>query len=128
MTARVLLIEPYGALADILAIYLEGLGYLVTLAESKTLTPDVFTGGNYSVVFINLDQGSAAWALAGIKIAEQANAAGLPVVMIPDSESAADVLKQSRFVYLKKPFNLSTLDEAISTSIAHTPLPRFAAN
>jgi DNA-binding response OmpR family regulator len=117
MGKRILLIEPYVDLADMIGFYLEELGYQFDLVTDATMGEEDFTKSPYECVLINLDQNSDEWRNFGLCLAERASRAHLPVVMIADHEVAAATISANGWKSVRKPFTVAKLESAITEAV-----------
>jgi DNA-binding response OmpR family regulator len=91
MPKRILLVEPYQDIADLLGLYLEDLGYQFDLVVHTEVDEEYLAGRSYDCILVNIDQNSESWRDAGLSHAEKASRLSVPVVMIADHALAAQV-------------------------------------
>ena len=113
MPKYVLLFEPFENLADMLVLSMEELGFKVDIGRPAGDGEELAREREYACVFINLDQNSHDWHSRGLALANKASALGLPVVMIPDNETAQAVIRAKGWLQIKKPFKLAALKEVM---------------
>ena len=65
-----------------------------------------FSAPDIIAVLINLDQNRTEGRKGGPQLAEAASTLGLPVIMIPDHELAAQTIKAKGWLHLNKPFTI----------------------
>jgi DNA-binding NtrC family response regulator len=118
MENRILLIEPYGDLADMIGFYLKELGYQFDLVTDATISAEDLTKSHYKCVLINLDQNSDEWRESGLCLAERASSLHVPVVMIADYEVAAATISANGWKSVRKPFTVAKLETAIDEALA----------
>jgi DNA-binding NtrC family response regulator len=118
MGKRILLIEPYVDLADMIGFYLEELGYQFDLVTDATMNVEDLTKSHYECVLINLDQNNDQWRNLGLCLAERASSLHLPVVMIADHEIAAATISANGWKSVRKPFTVAKLETAIEEAVA----------
>jgi DNA-binding NtrC family response regulator len=118
MGKRILLIEPYSDLADVIGFFLEELGFQFDLVTDPTICGNDLTKRRYQCVLINLDQNSDRWRDLGLRLAERASRLRLPVVMIADHEVAAATIAANGWKPVQKPFTLAKLESAIAEAVA----------
>jgi DNA-binding response OmpR family regulator len=78
MSKRALLVEPYDAIADMIADLLAKLDYEVKVMTSGAVDEKCLRQGAYDLVLINLDQNRSEWHDYGLKLAEVASSIGVP--------------------------------------------------
>jgi DNA-binding NtrC family response regulator len=131
MAKRVLLVEPYDVIADILVEILDQLHYETEVIESDSFRRKDLRAGEYHCVLINIDQNSTEWRDNGLRLAAMASQAGLAVVMIPDHETGDKVIRANGWLHLHKPFTINDIDDVITRAVAastpRTPRPPGAA-
>ena len=118
MGNRILLIEPYVDLADMIGFYLKELGYQFDLVTDATMSVEDLTKSHYKCVLINLDQNSDQWRDLGLCLAERASSLHVPVVMIADHEVAAATISANGWKAVRKPFTVAKLESAIEEAVA----------
>jgi DNA-binding NtrC family response regulator len=118
MGERILLIEPYCEVANIICMYLEELGHDFELVTDAAAGREHLTKASYTCALINVDQNSEEWRDRGIRLAETAARNHLPVVMIADHELDAATAKQNGWIEIRKPFTLQKLESAIAHAVA----------
>jgi DNA-binding response OmpR family regulator len=118
MGKRILLIEPYVDLADMIGFYLEELGYQFDVVTDAAMSVEDLTKSHYECVLINLDQNSDQWRNSGLCLAERACSVHLPVVMIADHEVAAATISAKGWKSVRKPFTVAKLESAIDEAVA----------
>ena len=114
---KILLLEPYEQLANVITQLLRELNCDVDVVISGDITDAELTMRRYDCVFINLDQNRLPSEDGGLRLAEIASDAGVPVVMIPDHLIAAQKIAANGWLQLKKPFNLGNLEAVISKAM-----------
>ena len=82
MNRRVLLLEPYREVAEVITGLLDDLGYEVDIITSGDIERKELLAKKYACAFVNLDQNRSDWRDYGLRLAETASNAGIPVVMI----------------------------------------------
>jgi CheY-like chemotaxis protein len=120
MGERVLLIEPYDDLANIIGLYLEDLGHdfdLVTDAEAGGAR---LSEAAYDCVLINVDQNSDLWWDQGMHLGEPASRLRIPVVMIADHKVDAATAAAKGCPVIRKPFTSKKLETALAHAVATT--------
>jgi DNA-binding NtrC family response regulator len=110
---HVLLIEPYDMIADVIVEILEQLDYEVDVGNSGTLTENDLRARDYHCVLINLDQNASGWRDKGLVLAEFASNVGLPVVMIPDHETATATIEAKGWLHFQKPFSVRDIEDVL---------------
>jgi DNA-binding NtrC family response regulator len=118
MGKRVLLIEPYDHLANIIGLCLEDLGYEFDLATNGATGGRRLSEGTYDCVLINIDQNSDEWEDQGIYLGKRASSRHIPVVMIADHKIDAATATAKGCTVVRKPFTLDKLKTAISRALA----------
>ena len=113
----VLIIEPYKALAELLSLALEDLGYMPVVADCRQVNDEDLVPTSYACAFVNLDQGSAAWSEEGSRLTRVAYRQGLPVVVIPDDAAARDRARGKGWIHVSKPFTAEVLGKALNQAI-----------
>ena len=96
MIWRILLIEPYDDVAQVIGLYLEDLGHEFDLVTDASGDGERLIKECYECVLINVDQNSDEWRDHGLRLAETASRNHTPVVMIADHEldDAASQIKR----------------------------------
>jgi DNA-binding response OmpR family regulator len=89
MGKRILLLEPYDVVADVITEVLDQLDYEADVVASGRLDENDLRARNYDCVLINLGQNRTEWREYGLRLAELASALGIPVMMIADHQVAA---------------------------------------
>lgn len=117
MTGRILLIEPYREVADLITACLEDMGYSVDLITDAVLPGALPNRGDYACAFINLDQNKVGWREQGLSLATILSERGLPIVMIPDHQSDVGALEQHDWFYIRKPFSVDRLQAVVKKAI-----------
>jgi DNA-binding NtrC family response regulator len=115
---RILLVEPYRDLAEILGLYLEDLGYQFDLVAHAEFDEEYLARNSYDCILINADQNSALWSDAGIRLAETASKLSVPVVIIADHAVAASTVIAKGWKPLQKPFTAEEIQGAISQAVS----------
>ena len=95
MSKRILLLEPYGAVADVIKDLLDQLDYVADVETSGHVNEHDLRSRGYHCVLVNLDQNRTDWRDYGLRLATIASGLGIPVVMIPDHETAAKTIKEN---------------------------------
>jgi DNA-binding NtrC family response regulator len=113
MSRRILLVEPYDVLADLLVDILEHLDYETVVVSSGTIRESDLRETEYHCVLINLDQNSSRWRNKGLRLAEVASKVGLPVVMIPDHATATAIIEANGWLHFQKPFTLANVEHVM---------------
>lgn len=114
MSRRVLLLEPYEAVADLIMELLDELDYEAVIETSGRLDAEVLKSGTYHCVLVNLDQNRSTWRDYGLKLAAMASERGVPVIMIPDHEIAAKTIDANGWLRLEKPFTAQGLQKVLA--------------
>jgi DNA-binding NtrC family response regulator len=104
MARRILIVEPYEDLAELLVLYVNELGYEFDLLTNAEVDEEHLNSNSYDCVLINADQNSGA---AGIRLAETAGRASTPVVFIADHATAASSVPAEGWKPLQKSFTQS---------------------
>ena len=112
MSKRILLVEPYDMVAGTIVDILEQLDYEADVVMSGHLREKDLNAADYHCVLINLDQNRSEWRDHGLRLAEVASKAGLPVVLIPDHQTAA-IIEANGWLQLPKPFTLHGMKEVL---------------
>jgi len=121
MRERMLLIEPYDDVADVISLYLEELGYEFDIVANAGAEAELLIGEPYECVLINVDQSNNQWRGQGVHLAETASRNHTPVVMNAEREPDA-ATAESGWVPLRKPFTLEKLETAIAQAVANSCL------
>jgi DNA-binding response OmpR family regulator len=119
MRERVLLIEPYELIADLLVEVLDHLDYVSDIKSSGSVQESDLRAKEYHCVLINLDQNSVGWRNKGLRLAEMASDIGLPVVMIPDHEMAIAEIEANGWLHFDKPFTLANVEHVLRAAKRH---------
>ena len=114
MTKRALLVQSYDAVADLLTDVLAGLDYEADVITTGDFNEDHLRTGGYRCVFVNLDQNRPNRREHGLKLAEVAASLGVPVIMIPDHETADETIAAHGWLRLRKPFTAQSLEDTIA--------------
>ena len=117
MSGRVLLVEPYEEIADVITGVLEDLNYQIDVVTSGRLTAKDLRNNGYRCVFINLDQNSSGCRNEGLRLAEIASELGVPVVLIPDHATAHATIQKNGWLSLTKPFTVEHLEQVIAAAV-----------
>jgi CheY-like chemotaxis protein len=117
VAGRILLVEPYQDIAEILGLYLEDLGYQFDLVTNTDVDEEYLASKSYDCVLVNIDQNSDSWRDAGLRLAEKASRLSVPVVMIADHAFAAQAATAKGWKPIQKPFTLERLRSAISQAV-----------
>jgi len=120
MGKRVLLIEPYDHVANIIGLYLEDLGHEFDLVTEARAGGERLTEAAYDCVLINVDQNSDQWWDHGMRLGERASRLRIPVVMIADHKVDAATAAAKGCTVIRKPFTLEKLETAITRAVAIT--------
>jgi len=118
MIWRILLIEPYDEVANVIGLYLEDLGHEFDLVTDASGEGERLIKECYECVLINIDQNSNQWRDHGLRLAETASRNHTPVVMIADHELDAATANARGWSALRKPFTLEKLESAIAHAVA----------
>jgi len=118
MRWRILLIEPYHDVANVIGLFLEDLGHEFDVVTDAGAEGERLIKESYECVLINVDQNSAQWRDHGLRLAETASRNHTPVVMIADHELDAATAKSKGWTALQKPFTLENLESAIAHAVA----------
>jgi DNA-binding NtrC family response regulator len=121
MKKRVLLIEPYDVVADLLTDVLDQLDYVTDVVASGHIDEEELRAKAYRCVFINLDQKKAESRQSGLKLAAIATKLGVPVIMIPDHETADEIIAANGWLRIRKPFTIGNLEDTIAQAMRKTP-------
>lgn len=117
MSKRILLLEPYDLVADLLKELLDHLDYIADVETSGEIDEHNLQSRGYVCVLINLDQNRKGWPDYGIQLANIASRLNIPVVMIPDHETAAKTIDANGWHRIEKPFTIANLSEAITRAV-----------
>jgi DNA-binding NtrC family response regulator len=117
MARRILLVEPYKDLAEILGLYLEDLGFEFDLVVNTDVDEEYLTRESYDCILVNADQNSESWNEAGLRIAETASRLSIPVVIIADHAIAASTVTAKGWKPLQKPFTAEEIQDAIHQAV-----------
>ena len=118
MGERILLIEPYCEVANIICMYLEELGHDFDLVTDAAAGREHLTKGSYTCALINVDQNSDEWRYRGLRLAEAAAKNHMPVVMIADHDLDAATATSNGWIKIRKPFTLQKLESAIAKAVS----------
>ena len=119
MTPQILIVEPYEALAEMLSLSLESMGYSSEIARTDAVDEQQLVRGRFACVFINLDQNDRNFQVGGLKIAELASTLGIPVVMIPDNDVAQRIISERGWIQIRKPFKFEALQRVMELALKH---------
>jgi DNA-binding NtrC family response regulator len=117
MSKRVLLLEPYDVVADVITDLLDQLGYATDVVTSGSIDKTDLHDKSYRCVLVNLDQNRAEWQNYGLRLAQMAAELGIPVVMIPDHETAAQTIDAKGWLRIAKPFTVANLQKVIERAV-----------
>jgi DNA-binding NtrC family response regulator len=117
MARRILLVEPYKDLAEILGLYLEDLGFEFDLVVNTDVDEEYLTRESYDCILVNADQNSESWNEAGLRIAETASRLSIPVVIIADHAIAASTVTAKGWKPLQKQFTAEEIQDAIHQAV-----------
>ncbi len=117
MSKRVLLLEPYSVVAEVITDLLVDLDFEAQVVTSGVLDENDLRLGGYDCVLINLDQNRSEWRNYGLKLAQMASQLGIPVVMIPDHDIAAKTIDANGWLRINKPFTIKNLQDVIERAI-----------
>jgi DNA-binding response OmpR family regulator len=113
MRERVLLIEPYELIAELLVEVLENLDYESDVISSGDVRESDLRAKEYHCVLVNLDQNTPGWRNKGLRLAAMASSIGLPVVMIPDHKMAISEIEANGWLHFAKPFTLANVEHVL---------------
>jgi hypothetical protein len=117
VSKRILLLEPYGAVADVIKDLLDQLDYVADVETSGHVNEHDLRRRGYHCVLVNLDQNRTDWRDYGLRLATIASGLGIPVVMIPDHETAAKTIKENGWLRLRKPFTIENLEKTLNRAV-----------
>jgi DNA-binding response OmpR family regulator len=117
VSKRILLLEPYGAVADVIKDLLDQLDYTADVETSGHVNEHDLRSRGYHCVLVNLDQNRTDWRDYGLRLATIASGLGIPVVMISDHETAAKTIKENGWLRLRKPFTIENLENTLNRAV-----------
>ena len=117
MSKRILLLEPYDVVADLIRDLLDQLDYVTDVETSGDFDEQGLRSRGYHCVLVNFDQNRTDWRDYGLRLATIAAGLGIPVVMIPDHETAAKTIEANGWLGLRKPFTIANLADALNRAV-----------
>jgi DNA-binding NtrC family response regulator len=117
MSKRILLLEPYDVVSDLILDILDQLDYEADVETSGNIDQQQLLSRGYDCVFVNLDQNRTEWRNYGLRLAAIASGLGIPVIMIPDHETAAQTIDANGWLRLNKPFTVEHLQDVIARAV-----------
>jgi DNA-binding NtrC family response regulator len=127
MSKRVLLLEPYDVVAAVITDLLDQLGYAADVVTSGSIDKTYLQEKSYHCVLVNLDQNRTEWQDYGLRLAQMASDLGIPVIMIPDHETAAQMIDAKGWLRISKPFTMANLQKVIERAVGDGS-PAFEAS
>jgi DNA-binding response OmpR family regulator len=126
MKKRILLVEPYPELSEVMARMMTEAGYEVHCAMSAHEMRKAIETAGYHCILLNLDQNRTED--FGLELAEEASRSGSRIVMIPDWDVDRKKIADKGWQQLTKPFSIADLQATIEQALGSAGEPSAVAD